>query len=493
MIKYPHRSSFAMHNANYMGRFAILLVILLAGCSEQKAPQSTMASPSSKSSTSPERETWDACCLQGARVGYVHTRVYRDQLDGQPVERIECLNQIEVQRYGQASQMKIQFTSVEKPDGGLLRFESELQMGPQPVRTTGRVIGKRLEMETVAQGKSIPSSLDWSPEFGGFFALEQSLLHRPMEPGQRRTIHSLQPETNQLADSVLSACDWEQAPLLHETKELLRIDVEVSLPGVRIKPRFAVWTDRRGEILKTHLDAMNMDSFRTTEAEALKKNEGELFDINIRTAVKLDRPIPNAYETRKIRYRLHLEGEDPLKAFPPGPTQQIKSIDANTAELTVFSIRSGRKDGNLDAPADPPGDADRLRNSMVQSDDPLVVSLAEEAAGEETDPWQTAMKLEKFVHGYIKLKNFSQVFASAAEAAKSREGDCTEHAVLLAALCRARRFPLARPSDCYIPSVEPPKAFRRSSPIICGRKRISAAAGFPSTPRLAAAASGPRI
>jgi transglutaminase-like putative cysteine protease len=37
----------------------------------------------------------------------------------------------------------------------------------------------------------------------------------------------------------------------------------------------------------------------------------------------------------------------------------------------------------------------------------------------------------------VSRKDFSQAFATAAEVAESREGDCTEHAVLLAALLRA--------------------------------------------------------
>ncbi len=57
-----------------------------------------------------------------------------------------------------------------------------------------------------------------------------------------------------------------------------------------------------------------------------------------------------------------------------------------------------------------------------------------------SDPWQTALKLEQFVNNYIKKKNFSQAFASAAEVLETREGDCTEHAVLLAALCRALAY-----------------------------------------------------
>ena len=66
---------------------------------------------------------------------------------------------------------------------------------------------------------------------------------------------------------------------------------------------------------------------------------------------------------------------------------------------------------------------------------------AEKAAGGETDPWRVAVALERYVNREVKKKNFTQAFATAAEVAKSREGDCTEHAVFLAALCRARGIP----------------------------------------------------
>src|SRR4029078_960699 len=38
-------------------------------------------------------------------------------------------------------------------------------------------------------------------------------------------------------------------------------------------------------------------------------------------------------------------------------------------------------------------------------------------------------------------KNFSTLLASAAEVAKDLQGDCTEHAVLLSAMARARKIP----------------------------------------------------
>lgn len=49
--------------------------------------------------------------------------------------------------------------------------------------------------------------------------------------------------------------------------------------------------------------------------------------------------------------------------------------------------------------------------------------------------------LERHVHQTIRLKDFSQALASAAEVVESLQGDCTEHSVLLAALCRARQIP----------------------------------------------------
>ena len=49
--------------------------------------------------------------------------------------------------------------------------------------------------------------------------------------------------------------------------------------------------------------------------------------------------------------------------------------------------------------------------------------------------------MERYVHEELKKKNFSQAFATASEVARSLEGDCTEHAVFLAALCRARGIP----------------------------------------------------
>lgn len=388
------------------------------------------------------RETWDIYRLQGKRIGYGHTTVYRETESGQQLVRTESVNHLAVKRGGQTTEEDIRGASTETPEGQLIRFESDTRMGPSPIRTIGRVQGDQLVLETVGAGSAAPAktSIPWSTDCEGPFATEQTFLHRPMQPGERRTLKTLLIGFNQMADVEMAAKAFEPTALLNGTYDLLRIEMVTRLADGQ-KLESTVWADRTGDALKTYSQAMGLETYRTSKAEALGKGDVAELDLLPSMIVKLDRPLANAHHTKEVRYRIRLEGGDPAGVFVTGPTQAVKSIDAHTAEVTVYAIRPGRADGNREAPADPPTDDDLRPNSFIQSDDPTIVANAAKAAGDETDPWRVAIALERFVNREVADKNFTQAFATAAEVAKSREGDCTEHAVFLAALARARGLP----------------------------------------------------
>jgi hypothetical protein len=419
---------------------AACLLCTLSGCSEKKTTSSVPASPPGatvKAANALYREDWELCFIQGARVGYTQMSYYRESEEGTPVLRIEGEMNLTITRNGEQTKLQTLCTSIETPEGRLLRFKSETHLGPQPLIITGRVVGKRLEMETASMGKKTPGIIDWSPEYGGFFAAEQSLLRKSMQPGEHRTLHIL--IDNQLATFEMFARDWEQTPLQHGTYELLHIDTMAIFPDGN-KLEQTLWTDRTGDKIKTRITAMNMETFRATKAEALEKIDSAQLDIGLSSIVKLEKPLPGAHDTKRAVYRVHLDGSDPAATFVTGWTQKVKSLDANSAEVTVYAVRPDRP-GNADAPADPPTNADREPNNWIQSDNPKIIALAKQAVGGVSDPWLAAIKMEQFVHDYITLKNYSQAFASAAEVLETREGDCTENAVLLAALCRAQNIP----------------------------------------------------
>ncbi len=424
-------------------------LLILAGCTNSSPPLLAEQKPVGKSAAAADglrplepRESWDVYVLQGKRVGYGHTTVSRKTEAGQTLLRIENLSRLTFRRGSDTTEQVISAACMETPAGELIAFESKIQMGPGAIRSTGRVNGNKLDIEMFGPDKTEPTrlSLPWPAACRGPFAGEETLLRRPMQPGQQRKFKTFEIGFNQVAEMELTAKDYEPVKLPDGARPLLRIETVTRLPdGQEVKG--TVWCDRSGDTLKTYSEAMGLESFRVSKAEALKKSAAAELDLLPSMMVKVERALPDPYRTKRVRYRVHLERGDPAKVFSVGSTQSVKSIDPHTAEITVYSIRPGVDGGNTDAPADKPTDDDLRANNYIQSDDPLIRSNAAKAAAGETDPWRVAVALERFVNREVQEKNFTQAFATAAEVARLHEGDCTEHAVYLAALARARGIP----------------------------------------------------
>ncbi|MBN1395099.1 MAG: transglutaminase family protein [Pirellulales bacterium] len=418
-------------NVTTIGRFAAVLLIV-AGCTNSPA----QTAPAEKS-----RELWEVFFIQGQRVGYGHTSIVRKTEAGKEIVRTENVTRMTIRRGEDVSTQVISGSSVETPDGQVLGFSSKIQMGPGSISFNGAVREDKLNATVTGPGETTPRqlSIPWSSDYRGPFADVLSLLRKPMTPGEKRTIKKLEISLNQIVVLELAAKDYERVNLLDGEAELLRIDAVTRMKnGQELKA--AVWCNRSGEALKTIVEVMDITSYRVSKKEALKSIEGAELDMMPDMLVKVDKKLSNPYQTKKARYRVHWEKGDPEKAFAAGATQRVESLDPHTAEITVYAIRPDVK-SNPEAAAEKATDDDLRPNSIIQSDNPLVRANAAKAVGDRSDPWRVAVALEKFVNREVKKKNFTQAFATAAEVAKSGEGDCSEHAVYLAALARARGIP----------------------------------------------------
>jgi hypothetical protein len=417
----------------------------LLGCGSNTAE----TLPPSAAATSPapapsDREFWEVHQIGGVRVGYAHTAVKHQVDPGSPgkppVAHLEGLSQMSFQRAGQSVAMGVQFDSHETAEGQLLDFTCAILQGSTLIqKTQGKVVGDVLQLETTTQGKSQPGSLPWSAAYGGLMAAEQSLWRKPMQPQEQRTIEALVPGFNQVGKNELAAGQYESVDILGQKYDLLRIETTTTFAGGQCQ-RGTVWMDRHGDLLKKSEEALNLESYRVPKAVALAESSEAPFDLVLGLSVNVDRRLPQPHDTRQIRYLLELQGSDPTAVFPPGSSQAVQRLDAHRAEVTVYAVRPDRP-GYAQAPADPASDDDRQPNNLIQSDDPKIVAMARRVAPEENDPWQVAVALEKFVRDFITRSDYSQAFSTAAQVASSGAGDCTEHAVLLAALCRARGIP----------------------------------------------------
>jgi hypothetical protein len=376
--------------------------------------------------------------MQGSRVGHAHTTITQVVEDGQALVRTQNQATTTMKRGGQTITQDITLTCWDTPDGKLVRFESRMSAGPGEMVASGRVAKDLLNIEVTTLGKSQSQAIPWQAEWGGLFAPDQSLRQKPMQPGEKRTVRGLMPLVNMPGDTELAAADYEPVKLPAGERKLLRIETALDLGGQKIAT--TLWVDEKGETLKSYVPSIQQESVRTTKEDALRPLEGGQFDLLIASTVPLKGKLPKATETKRVVYKAHVTSGKIEGLFANCLSQRVKNIDDQTAALTILAIRPDEPK-TLDIQPVKPTEDDLAPNNLIQSDDAKVMELAAKIAPDEQDRWKLACDLEKHVDRTIKLKNFSQAFATAAEVARSLEGDCTEHAVLLAALCRARKIP----------------------------------------------------
>jgi len=80
---------------------------------------------------------------------------------------------------------------------------------------------------------------------------------------------------------------------------------------------------------------------------------------------------------------------------------------------------------------------------MIDSDDPAIRAFVEEAlkGNKRVSRASVAETLRNAVHDHIEKKNLGVGFATASEVCRTKQGDCTEHGVMLAAALRAAGIP----------------------------------------------------
>jgi hypothetical protein len=344
-----------------------------------------------------------------------------------------------LRRFGADTVVRTRLTSLETHDGELLLFRSEMQAGPGAMVSEGRREGDQLKLRTSNQGKVDEQSLPWNKQYGGFFADQLSLRRQPMRPGETRRLQALLPILNVIGQVRLEAAAFESIELPSGTRQLLRINATTDIGTNQIKS--VLWTDSQGKPHKVKDLQLGMEAMLTTQEEAQRPRSEGGFDLGFDTIVRVNRPLIDPHRTRRVVYRARLKDGDVKSLFAEGVAQTIRPLDDGAVEVTVQAIRPDQPPSVTSPPSDPPTDADRQASAMLQSDDPAVRKMAAAVAAGESDAWAIATELENQVKKSIRLKNYSTAMATAAEVAQSLEGDCTEHAMLLAALCRARAIP----------------------------------------------------
>ena len=185
---------------------------------------------------------------------------------------------------------------------------------------------------------------------------------------------------------------------------------------------------------------MKLEEIACSRDFALSKN----VPGNLTQGLLLSCPVrlKNYINAKSISYLLEPVSEESL-VIPTTDYQLISPGPDGNIMLTVRPVRplsgvtfpyQGNDETALEA----------LKPSKyLQSDNEKIIKLAHRAIGKTKDAAKAAKKIERFVYGYIRKKEMTLArgFMPALEIIEKRKGDCKEHAVLTAAMCRAVGIP----------------------------------------------------
>ena len=226
-------------------------------------------------------------------------------------------------------------------------------------------------------------------------------------------------------------------------RSLLRVEQTTTLDG-KPRPEFdmTLWVDSGGQVLKSverhhgrdgHLPD---DPGRRPTAPTARPSSTRSLNSIIKVTHKITKPRGDAATSR---YRVTLKDDDPAQIFP---TDRRQTLRPGADQERRRSSRS-RPPGPTTARAGPEQvDAEFLRpNALITSDDPRSSSWPARPSATRPTPGRRRAGSSSGSPQNITDKNFKTAFAPASEVARNLSGDCTEHGVLTAAMCRAVGVP----------------------------------------------------
>lgn len=381
-------------------------------------------------------ETWQVLYLAGQRVGYARIQMAPVEIEGQIQVRTAAETKLTIKRFGQVLRMSTTLESRETLAGDLVQFHFAMANPPaSSSSTTGTIADGKLALLKEVDGRKSTLSQPWQAGIKSPTYQDRLLRLKPMKPGDEATVETFFPEFNKPGTVTIAAGDFEEVALLNGQKERLQKLVVTNslLPTAKTK----AWVNAAGQSIKsaTSMLGTEMVTYTVPKDEALKSLSVEELDLGIATLVKVTR-ISDPYATKQVVYQISVEDADPSKEIPTGDTQSVKKISDHVAQVTVTAIPLPETAtvGKVDP-------AFLGSNDYLQINDEKVQQHAKAAVGSLTDPAAIAKAMETYVQQNLAKKNFSTALASAGEVARNLEGDCTEHAVLLAAMLRAKGIP----------------------------------------------------
>lgn len=394
--------------------------------------------------------------MHGQTIGEVSIRSWEATESGQPRRITEIQNRNRFSRQGTPFDMNTVTRYVEDPaDGKPLSFSHHADLGAQELMDVqGQVQGNALDLQLLANREISRGQAPITGErflFAGGERIERIYGSHFADPaGSTFTFQTMNlAAAPEVVNTEVTVEGPEQDPAI---LALARADENTPAQLNRFAVRNPAnqdstvyeWRDAQGKLYRAQSPGNGMEM---VFAQRMQVNPATL-DL-VSSSQVLTGVISLPRKTYEAVYRIApLTGRTvDWRLFPESTWQakedvSVPTLQSATPDALYLKVKQ-QEPPDVAIPYPIKIDDPRYLQSTpyLQTTDELIERTAQDAAGSEKRAYFAARKLQKWVHENIEHKTLRLGFASAKETLLSREGDCTEHAVLLAALTRSLGIP----------------------------------------------------
>lgn len=381
-------------------------------------------------------EEYFAVFMQGKKVGYA---IQSRKTTGGKVTSTEKVS-ITLSRANAPVTVDMTETSVETTDGKPLSFEATQQLSIMTMKAAGVVDSNGMvELTTTSMGTMQKSNLEWPSGAVMAEGLRLLSLKNGLKEGTQYSALVFSPVILQAVNTQIQIGHKRNVDLLGRIVPLTEVTTTFNMPGTGS----IVTTDFVDDDLRTQKSIMPVMGFQIERVACAKEfalGENDVLDVVNKMFLASPQPLDNIGASSSATYYLS-PAKDANLIIPPNDNQKVQRLEDGKVVITVkpAAAPTGAKFPYIGTDI---AILEALKPTrFVQSDHNEIIKLARSAVGDSKDAAEAARKIEAFVAGFIEYKNLSVGYASAAEIAESRQGDCSEFAVLTAAMCRAVGIP----------------------------------------------------
>lgn len=383
-----------------------------------------------------DHDLWYVIEMAGQRTGWMHST---QRTEGDRIVSTTDMR-LKIKRGPTTIEIRNSSEFVETREGEPVSMKCTQELGASPV-TIEYTFGPE-GVTTVTTQMGIPPVTATAPRPEGTWltpAAAQTFTRKRLEAGAEEIVVRTIDPTLGLRPVVATRRVLERttAEALGKTVPAIKCLVTQSAaPGMET----IEFVDERGLPIRSVASVGGITLTTVLADRELAMAELDPPELMQRLFVRPSRPISGAREVRSAEYVLRVPGDGAaLAGVPATGTQRVGEVEGDALRVTVEADEPvAAEEGDAE------DEAYTAASSMINSDDVRVKELAARATsplGEGADAAARAEAMRRFVHTYIRVKNLGVGFASASQVARTREGDCTEHAALLAAMLRADGIP----------------------------------------------------